>query len=114
MAIKEVILPKLGQTMEFGTIVEWLKQEGDPVQRVLAGSAASRQYHSQQNRDLLRGTFARGSRPRGGLRHDQRTGAPYHNALFAPSPPEGKEPKKNKKDNEGYFGDNPEIGNLFS
>jgi pyruvate dehydrogenase E2 component (dihydrolipoamide acetyltransferase) len=33
MAIKEVILPKLGQTMEFGTIVEWLKQEGDPVQR---------------------------------------------------------------------------------
>lgn len=33
MAIKEVFLPKLGQTMEFGTIVEWLKQEGDPVQR---------------------------------------------------------------------------------
>jgi len=33
MAIKEVILPKLGQTMEVGTIVEWLKQEGDPVQR---------------------------------------------------------------------------------
>ena len=33
MAIKEVILPKLGQTMEFGTIVEWVKQEGDPVQR---------------------------------------------------------------------------------
>jgi pyruvate dehydrogenase E2 component (dihydrolipoamide acetyltransferase) len=33
VAIKEVILPKLGQTMEFGTIIEWLKQEGDPVQR---------------------------------------------------------------------------------
>jgi pyruvate dehydrogenase E2 component (dihydrolipoamide acetyltransferase) len=33
MAIKEVILPKLGQTMEFGTIIEWLKQEGDQVQR---------------------------------------------------------------------------------
>jgi pyruvate dehydrogenase E2 component (dihydrolipoamide acetyltransferase) len=33
MAIKEVILPKLGQTMEFGTIIEWLKEEGDPVQR---------------------------------------------------------------------------------
>jgi pyruvate dehydrogenase E2 component (dihydrolipoamide acetyltransferase) len=33
MAIKEVILPKLGQTMESGTIIEWLKQEGDPVQR---------------------------------------------------------------------------------
>jgi pyruvate dehydrogenase E2 component (dihydrolipoamide acetyltransferase) len=33
MAIKEVILPKLGQTMEFGTIIEWLKREGDPVQR---------------------------------------------------------------------------------
>jgi len=33
MAIKEVILPKLGQTMKFGTIIEWLKQEGDPVQR---------------------------------------------------------------------------------
>jgi pyruvate dehydrogenase E2 component (dihydrolipoamide acetyltransferase) len=29
----EVILPKLGQTMEEGTIIEWLKQEGDPVQR---------------------------------------------------------------------------------
>jgi pyruvate dehydrogenase E2 component (dihydrolipoamide acetyltransferase) len=29
----EVILPKLGQTMEEGIIIEWLKQEGDPVQR---------------------------------------------------------------------------------
>jgi len=29
----EVIMPKLGQTMEEGTIVEWLKQEGDPVKR---------------------------------------------------------------------------------
>lgn len=27
----EVILPKLGQTMEQGTIVEWLKEEGDAV-----------------------------------------------------------------------------------
>jgi pyruvate dehydrogenase E2 component (dihydrolipoamide acetyltransferase) len=33
MAIKEIILPKLGQTMETGTIIEWLKQEGDPVGR---------------------------------------------------------------------------------
>jgi len=31
--VREIILPKLGQTMEEGTIVEWLKQEGDPVQR---------------------------------------------------------------------------------
>ena len=30
---KEVILPKLGQTMEEGTIVEWYKQEGDEVKR---------------------------------------------------------------------------------
>ena len=30
---KEVIMPKLGQTMEEGTIVEWLKQEGDAVKR---------------------------------------------------------------------------------
>jgi pyruvate dehydrogenase E2 component (dihydrolipoamide acetyltransferase) len=30
---REIILPKLGQTMEQGTIVEWLKQEGDPVER---------------------------------------------------------------------------------
>jgi pyruvate dehydrogenase E2 component (dihydrolipoamide acetyltransferase) len=29
----EVILPKLGQTMEEGTIVEWLKGEGEEVQR---------------------------------------------------------------------------------
>ncbi len=29
----DVILPKLGQTMEEGAIVEWLKQEGDPVSR---------------------------------------------------------------------------------
>ena len=29
----EVILPKLGQTMEEGTIVEWLKGEGDEVKR---------------------------------------------------------------------------------
>lgn len=32
MATK-VILPKLGQTMEEGTIVEWFKAEGDPVAR---------------------------------------------------------------------------------
>ncbi len=31
--VTEVILPKLGQTMEEGTIVEWVKQEGDLVQR---------------------------------------------------------------------------------
>ena len=31
--VREVIMPKLGQTMEEGTIVEWLKQEGEPVQR---------------------------------------------------------------------------------
>ena len=31
--VREVILPKLGQTMEEGTIVEWLKQEGNPIQR---------------------------------------------------------------------------------
>jgi pyruvate dehydrogenase E2 component (dihydrolipoamide acetyltransferase) len=29
----EVILPKLGQTMEEGAIVEWVKKEGDPVKR---------------------------------------------------------------------------------
>lgn len=29
----EIILPKLGQTMEEGVIVEWLKKEGDPVAR---------------------------------------------------------------------------------
>jgi pyruvate dehydrogenase E2 component (dihydrolipoamide acetyltransferase) len=29
----EVILPKLGQTMEEGVIVEWVKKEGDPVKR---------------------------------------------------------------------------------
>lgn len=29
----EIILPKLGETMEEGVIVEWLKKEGDPVQR---------------------------------------------------------------------------------
>ena len=31
--ITEVILPKLGQTMEEGAIVEWVKKEGDPVKR---------------------------------------------------------------------------------
>jgi pyruvate dehydrogenase E2 component (dihydrolipoamide acetyltransferase) len=31
--VKEIILPKLGQTMEEGTIIEWLKEEGDPVDR---------------------------------------------------------------------------------
>ena len=31
--VTEVILPKLGQTMEEGTIVEWVKKEGDPVKR---------------------------------------------------------------------------------
>ena len=31
--ITQVILPKLGQTMEEGAIVEWVKEEGDPVAR---------------------------------------------------------------------------------
>ena len=31
--VTEVILPKLGQTMEEGSIIEWLKEEGDPIQR---------------------------------------------------------------------------------
>jgi pyruvate dehydrogenase E2 component (dihydrolipoamide acetyltransferase) len=31
--ITEVILPKLGQTMEEGTVVEWFKEEGEPVSR---------------------------------------------------------------------------------
>jgi pyruvate dehydrogenase E2 component (dihydrolipoamide acetyltransferase) len=31
--VREVILPKLGQTMEEGTIIEWLKEEGDRVER---------------------------------------------------------------------------------
>jgi pyruvate dehydrogenase E2 component (dihydrolipoamide acetyltransferase) len=31
--ITEVILPKLGQTMDEGAIVEWAKQVGDPVNR---------------------------------------------------------------------------------
>jgi pyruvate dehydrogenase E2 component (dihydrolipoamide acetyltransferase) len=31
--VTEVILPKLGQTMEEGVIVEWVKKEGDPVKR---------------------------------------------------------------------------------
>jgi pyruvate dehydrogenase E2 component (dihydrolipoyllysine-residue acetyltransferase) len=31
--VTEVIMPKLGQTMEEGTIVEWIKKEGDPVNR---------------------------------------------------------------------------------
>src|SRR6476620_5824163 len=29
----EVILPRLGQGMEAGTIVRWLKSEGDPVEK---------------------------------------------------------------------------------
>jgi len=31
--VTEVFLPKLGQTMEEGEIIEWNKQEGDPVKR---------------------------------------------------------------------------------
>lgn len=31
--VKEIILPKLGQTMEEGTIIEWLKEEGDAIDR---------------------------------------------------------------------------------
>ena len=31
--IAEVVLPKLGQTMEEGTVIEWFKEEGEPVKR---------------------------------------------------------------------------------
>lgn len=28
-----IVMPRLGQTMEAGEIVEWMKAEGDPVQK---------------------------------------------------------------------------------
>lgn len=28
-----VVMPVLGQTMEYGTIVEWMKNEGDPINK---------------------------------------------------------------------------------
>jgi pyruvate dehydrogenase E2 component (dihydrolipoamide acetyltransferase) len=28
-----VVMPIAGQTMEYGTVVEWLKKEGEPVQK---------------------------------------------------------------------------------
>ena len=31
--ISEVIMPKMGQTMEEGTIAKWLKKEGDRVEK---------------------------------------------------------------------------------
>jgi pyruvate dehydrogenase E2 component (dihydrolipoamide acetyltransferase) len=31
--VSQVIMPKLGQTMEEGAIVEWIRKEGDPVSR---------------------------------------------------------------------------------
>jgi pyruvate dehydrogenase E2 component (dihydrolipoamide acetyltransferase) len=31
--MKEIIMPRLGLTQESGTIVEWLKGEGDPISR---------------------------------------------------------------------------------
>jgi pyruvate dehydrogenase E2 component (dihydrolipoamide acetyltransferase) len=31
--VTEVILPKLGQTIKEGTIIEWVKKEGDPIER---------------------------------------------------------------------------------
>lgn len=29
----EIIMPKLGMSMEEGTVVEWLKKKGDPVKK---------------------------------------------------------------------------------
>ncbi|MGQ9666672.1 MAG: biotin/lipoyl-containing protein, partial [Anaerolineae bacterium] len=31
--VKEVIMPKMGQTMEAGTIIEWYFKEGDTVKK---------------------------------------------------------------------------------
>ena len=28
-----VVMPRLGQTMEVGEIIEWMKKEGDPVEK---------------------------------------------------------------------------------
>jgi len=28
-----VVMPRLGQTMEVGEIVEWMKKEGDPIEK---------------------------------------------------------------------------------
>ena len=39
---KTIILPKLGQTMEEGTIVEWLKKEGDAVTAATCSSRSNR------------------------------------------------------------------------
>ena len=62
--VREVILPKLGQTMEFGTIVEWFKQEGDPVQRgevlfTVESDKATLEVESP-GKGFLRGIFDRG------------------------------------------------------
>ena len=44
----EVKLPRLGQGMEAGTIVKWLKAEGEPVKkgdsRTLTGDLTAGQY----------------------------------------------------------------------
>ena len=31
--VQVVVMPRMGQTMEEGSVVEWMKQEGDPVQK---------------------------------------------------------------------------------
>jgi pyruvate dehydrogenase E2 component (dihydrolipoyllysine-residue acetyltransferase) len=66
----EVILPRLGQGMESGTIVRWLKSEGDPVERgeplfELDTDKVTQEVEAEASGVLLRIAVAEGEVPVG-------------------------------------------------
>jgi pyruvate dehydrogenase E2 component (dihydrolipoamide acetyltransferase) len=66
----EVILPRLGQGMEFGTIVRWLKSEGEPVAKgeplfELDTDKVTQEVEAEANGVLLKIAVAEGEVPVG-------------------------------------------------
>src|SRR5436305_8073078 len=66
----EVILPRLGQGMESGTIVRWLKSEGEPVEKgeplfELDTDKVTQEVEAETNGVLLKIAVAEGEVPVG-------------------------------------------------
>ena len=66
MSVTSVILPKLGLTMDEGTLVAWLKQEGDRIEagEILFEVETDKATHGGRSRRSP-GTFASCSSPPG-------------------------------------------------
>src|SRR3954447_17769921 len=106
--VTEVILPRLGQGMESGTIVRWLKSEGEPVKKgeplfELDTDKVTQEVEAEAAGFLLKIAVAEGEVPvgqtvafRGGEGEDVRE-APGAEAPKGPAPRWGPDPEPEQR-----------------